>query len=59
MRTRHITAIVVTALLMSAHAFALDFQGITVPEIKENNFVLIENGVPVSITYDEADYEGT
>ncbi|MBR5936175.1 MAG: hypothetical protein IKZ89_08485, partial [Bacteroidaceae bacterium] len=58
MRTRFFIAIIATALLLSTNSFALDFQGVTVPEIKENNFVLIENGVPVSITYDEADYEG-
>lgn len=58
MRTSHIAAVIATALLLSVNAYALDFHGITVPEIRENNCVLIENGVPVSITYDKADYEG-
>lgn len=29
MRTNHITAVIATALLLSTHAFAMDFQGNT------------------------------
>ncbi len=58
MKTFLVSTILTTALLLSLDAVAMDHPGITVPFLKEENFTLIENGVPLSIIYDESDYEG-
>ena len=58
MKNYLVPALLAAALLFSPDAFALDHPGITVPFLKEENFILIENGVPPSIIYDESDYEG-
>jgi len=50
--------IIASALVISQKAGAMDHQGITVPYIQKGNFTLIENGTPISLTYDECDYEG-
>ena len=53
-----VSTILTITLLLGLDAFALDHPGITVPFLQEENFILIENGVPLSIIYDESDYEG-
>ena len=55
-RTATISA---AALLLSAiSTFAIDHKGITETFLADGNFVLIDDGVPTPIIYDEADLEG-
>lgn len=53
------TVLLALGLTLAASALnAKDFEGIVSTEISSDRFTLIQNGNPVSIVYDENDFEG-
>jgi hypothetical protein len=52
------TLLIASALLLSCISFAGDFERLVSTTLDGERFTLVENGTPLPIVYDEADFEG-